>query len=129
TMALYQREGINPMGGITGCIPMLAQFPILIAFYDMLIAAAELRGAPFFGWIHDLTQKDPYYITPLLMGATMFLQQKLGMTKTTDPQPPQQQKIIMIMPGVFTYMFLYLPAGLVLYWLVNNVLGIAQQLL
>ena len=127
TMALYQKEGINPMGGVTGCIPMMAQFPILIAFYDMLIAAVELRGAPFFGWIHDLTQKDPYYITPLLMGATMFIQQKMGTTKVTDPQQAQQQKIMLMMPVVFTVMFLNLPAGLVLYWLVNNLLGIAQQ--
>ena len=126
-MALYQAEGVNPMGGVTGCLPMLAQFPILIAFYDTLIAAVELRGAPFFGWIHDLTQKDPYYITPLLMGATMFVQQKMSTTKSADPQQAQQQKIMLMMPVIFTVMFLNLPSGLVLYWFVNNLLGIGQQ--
>lgn len=127
TMALYQKEGINPMGGMTGCLPMLAQFPILIAFYDMLVAAVELRGAPFVGWIGDLTQKDPLYITPILMGATMFIQQWMGTTKVTDPAQAQQQKIMLMMPVVFTVMFLNLPSGLVLYWFVNNLLGIAQQ--
>ena len=123
-MALYKKEGINPMGGMTGCLPMLAQFPILIGFYDMLLAAVELRGAPFFGWIQDLTLKDPYYVTPLLMGITMFLQQKMSMTKGGDPA---QQRIMMMTPVIFTVMFLNLPSGLVLYWFVNNVLGIGQQ--
>lgn len=127
TMALYKKEGVNPMGGMSGCIPMLAQFPILFAFYDMLIAAVELRGAPFFGWIQDLTQKDPWYVTPLLMGATMFLQQKMSITKTQDPQQQQQQRIMLLMPIIFTVMFLNLPSGLVLYWFVNNLLGIGQQ--
>ncbi len=126
-MALYQKEGVNPMGGVSGCLPMLAQFPILIAFYDVLIAAVELRGAPFFGWIHDLTQKDPYYVTPILMGATMFLQQMMSTTKAADPQQAQQQKIMLMMPVVFTVMFINLPSGLVLYWFVNNLLGIGQQ--
>jgi YidC/Oxa1 family membrane protein insertase len=123
-MALYKKEGINPMGGMTGCLPMLAQFPILIGFYDMLLAAVELRGAPFFGWIQDLTLKDPYYVTPLLMGVTMFLQQKMSMTKGGDPT---QQRIMMMTPVIFTVMFLNLPSGLVLYWFVNNLLGIGQQ--
>ena len=123
-MALYKKEGINPMGGMTGCLPMLAQFPILIGFYDMLLAAVELRGAPFFGWIQDLTLKDPYYVTPLLMGITMFLQQKMSMTKGGDPA---QQRIMMMTPVIFTVMFLNLPSGLVLYWFVNNLLGIGQQ--
>ncbi len=126
-MALYQKEGVNPMGSVSGCLPMFAQFPILIAFYDMLVATVELRGAPFVGWIHDLTQKDPYYVTPILMGATMFLQQWMGTTKAADPAQAQQQKIMLMMPVIFTVMFLNLPSGLVLYWLVNNVLGIAQQ--
>jgi YidC/Oxa1 family membrane protein insertase len=112
------------MGGMTGCLPMLAQFPILIGFYDMLLAAVELRGAPFFGWIQDLTLKDPYYVTPLLMGITMFLQQKMSMTKGGDPA---QQRIMMMTPVIFTVMFLNLPSGLVLYWFVNNLLGIGQQ--
>jgi YidC/Oxa1 family membrane protein insertase len=124
TMALYKREGVNPFGGVAGCLPMLAQFPILVAFYNVLTVAVELRGAPFFGWIVDLTQKDPFWVTPLLMGATMFIQQKMTPATGMDPA---QQKVMMIMPIMFTVMFLNLPAGLVLYWLVNNVLGIGQQ--
>jgi YidC/Oxa1 family membrane protein insertase len=126
-MALYKREGVNPMGGVTGCLPLLAQFPILIAFYFMLTVAVELRGAPFFGWITDLSAKDPLWITPLLMGVTMFVQQKMAMSKVKDPQQQQQQKIMMIMPFVFTWICLQMPAGMVLYWFVNNVLGIGQQ--
>ncbi len=123
-MALYKKEGVNPMGSMSGCLPMLIQFPILIAFYNVLTVAVELRSAPFFGWITDLTAKDPLYITPLLMGATMFLQQKMTSTPGGDPM---QQRMMMMMPVVFTLMFLNLPSGLVLYWLVNNVLGIGQQ--
>jgi len=123
-MELYKKEGVNPMGGMTGCLPLFAQFPILIGFYDMLVAAVELRGAPFFAWIQDLTLKDPYYVTPILMGATMFLQQKMSMTKLGDPT---QQRIMMMTPVIFTVMFLNLPSGLVLYWFVNNLLGIGQQ--
>ncbi len=126
-MALYKREGVNPMGGVTGCLPMLAQFPILISFYNMLTVAIELRGAPFFGWIQDLSVKDPYYITPLLMGVTMFVQQKLAMNKVTDPQMKQQQKIMMFMPFFFTYICVQMPSGLVIYWFINNLLGIGQQ--
>src|SRR6185503_19073457 len=84
-MALYRKEGVNPMGGMSGCLPLLIQFPILIGFYNMLTVAVELRGAPFFGWIQDLTLKDPFYVTPLLMGATMFLQQKMTTTPVGDP--------------------------------------------
>jgi len=127
TMALYKREGVNPMGGMSGCLPMLAQFPILIAFYDVLIATVELRGAPFFGWIQDLTQKDRFYVTPLLMGATMFVQQWMTTAKAADPAQQQQQRMMLMMPVVFTVMFLNLPSGLVLYWFVNNLLGIGQQ--
>jgi YidC/Oxa1 family membrane protein insertase len=126
-MALYKQEGINPMGGMAGCLPLLAQFPILIGFYNMLTVAVELRGAPFFGWIMDLSQKDPYWITPLLMGVTMFVQQKLAMTKIKDPQQLQQQRFMMFMPFMFTFICLQMPSGLVLYWFVNNVLGIGQQ--
>jgi YidC/Oxa1 family membrane protein insertase len=126
-MNLYKKEGVNPMGGVSGCLPLLAQFPILIAFYFMLTVAVELRGAPFFGWIKDLSVADPYWVTPLLMGATMFLQQKMAMSKVKDPQQQQQQKIMMIMPFVFTWICLQMPAGMVLYWFVNNVLGIGQQ--
>jgi YidC/Oxa1 family membrane protein insertase len=127
TMELYRQEGINPMGGMAGCLPLLAQFPILIGFYNMLTVAVELRGAPFFGWIVDLSQKDPYWITPLLMGVTMFVQQKLAMTKIKDPQQLQQQRFMMFMPFMFTFICLQMPSGLVLYWFVNNVLGIGQQ--
>ncbi|HEX6853049.1 MAG TPA: membrane protein insertase YidC [Candidatus Polarisedimenticolaceae bacterium] len=123
-MALYKKEGVNPFGGVSGCLPMLIQFPILIAFYNMLTVAVELRGAPFFGWIQDLTQRDPYYITPLLMGATMFIQQKMTPASGMDPA---QQRMLLLMPIVFTVMFLNLPSGLVLYWFVNNLLGIGQQ--
>jgi YidC/Oxa1 family membrane protein insertase len=126
-MALYKQEGINPMGGMAGCLPLLAQFPILIGFYNMLTVAVELRGAPFFGWIMDLSQKDPYWITPLLMGVTMFVQQKLAMSKIKDPQQLQQQRFMMFMPFMFTFICLQMPSGLVLYWFINNLLGIGQQ--
>ena len=119
-MALYKAEGVNPMGG---CLPMLVQLPILWALYRLFLQAIELRHAPFFGWIVDLSAKDPYYITPILMTATMWLQQRLA------PQvgDPQQQRIMRMLPFVFGFMFLQFPSGLVLYWLTNNVLTIVQQ--
>ncbi len=126
-MALYQKEGINPMGGMVGCLPMLIQFPILIGFYNMLTVAIELRGAPFVGWINDLSLADPFYVLPLAMGVTMFSQQKMSMGKTTDPTQKQQQKIMMFMPFFFTWICISMPSGLVLYWFVNNLLGIGQQ--
>jgi YidC/Oxa1 family membrane protein insertase len=126
-MELYKREGVNPMGGVTGCLPMLGQFPILIGFYGMLTVAVELRGAPFFGWIQDLSRADPYFVTPLLMGVTMFVQQMMAMSKVKDPVQQQQQRFMMIMPVVFTVICVNLPSGLVLYWFVNNLLGIGQQ--
>ncbi len=126
-MALYQKEGINPMGGMVGCLPMLIQLPILIGFYNMLTVAIELRGAPFFGWINDLSLADPFYILPLVMGVTMFSQQKMSMGKTSDPTQKQQQKIMMFMPFFFTWICISMPSGLVLYWFVNNLLGIGQQ--
>ena len=127
-MDLYRNEGVNPMGGLTGCLPMLAQFPILIGFYNMLTVAVELRGASFIPfWIDDLSVADPFWAMPLMMGATMGFQQYMAMSKVTDPQQRQQQKIMMIMPFFFTYICLGLPAGLVLYWFVNNLLGIGQQ--
>jgi YidC/Oxa1 family membrane protein insertase len=124
TMELYQREGINPFGGVTGCLPLLIQMPILWAFFDVLSAAVELRGAPFAGWISDLTHPDPIFVTPILMGATMFVQQKMTPMTNVDPA---QQKIMLFMPIMFTVMFCNLPAGLVLYYFVNNLLGIGQQ--
>jgi YidC/Oxa1 family membrane protein insertase len=124
TMELYKREGVNPFGGVSGCLPLLIQMPILWAFFDVLTATVELRGAPFFGWIHDLSHPDPFWITPILMGATMFAQQKMTPTGNVDPA---QQKIMMFMPLMFTVMFGSLPSGLVLYYFVNNLLGIGQQ--
>lgn len=126
-MDLYRKEGVNPMAGLTGCLPLLAQFPILIGFYNMLTVAVELRGAPFFGWIQDLSQADPYWITPIGMAVTMFAQQKLAMTKIKDPQQLQQQRIMLFMPVMFGFICLQMPSGLVLYWFMNNLLGIGQQ--
>ena len=119
-MGLYKKEKINPLGG---CLPVLVQIPVFIALYWVLIESVEFRQAPFMLWIQDLSAKDPYYVLPLLMGLSMFIQQKLS------PQPPDplQAKVMMMMPILFTVIFLNFPSGLVLYWLVNNVLSIAQQ--
>jgi YidC/Oxa1 family membrane protein insertase len=119
-MKLYQQEGINPM---SGCLPILLQLPILWAFYSLLSNAIELRGAEFMAWITDLSLKDPYYITPILMTATMFIQQ--WMTPTTAD--PMQRRIFLMMPLIFGFIFKDFPSGLVLYWLVQNVLSIIQQ--
>lgn len=119
-MELYKTEKINPMGG---CLPILVQIPVFIALYWVLLGSVELRHAPFFGWINDLSAIDPYYILPVLMGASMIIQTKLN-PKPTDPM---QAKIMTWMPIVFSVFFFFFPAGLVLYWLVNNVLSIAQQ--
>ncbi|MFA6957663.1 MAG: membrane protein insertase YidC [Thermoanaerobaculia bacterium] len=121
-MKLYQVEGINPM---SGCFPILLQLPILWAFYSLLSQAIELRGAEWILWIHDLSSKDPYYLTPILMTITMVIQQKLTPT-TVDPV---QARVLMIMPFVFGFIFKDFPSGLVLYWLVQNVLSIIQQIL
>jgi len=120
TMALYKEEGVNPMAG---CLPVLVQLPILWALYQLFLHAIELRHAPFMLWITDLSAKDPLYVTPVLMTATMWLQQKLA------PQAgdPQQQRIMRMLPLVFGIMFLQFPSGLVLYWLTNNVISILQQ--
>ena len=119
-MNLYRERGVNPA---SGCIPMLLTMPVLFAFYSLLSVAIEIRGAPFVGWIRDLSVYDPMYVTPILMGITMVVQQK--MTPTTAD--PVQQKMMMAMPVVFTFMFLWAPSGLVLYWLVSNVWAIGQQ--
>ncbi len=119
-MELYKTEKVNPLGG---CLPIVIQIPVFIALYWVLLAAVELRHAPFFGWIKDLSAADPYYILPVLMGATMILQTRLNPT----PPDPIQAKIMLYMPIVFSFMFLWFPAGLVLYWTVNNLLSIAQQ--
>jgi YidC/Oxa1 family membrane protein insertase len=120
-MALYKAKGINPA---SGCVPMLLTFPILLAFYAMLSGAIELRGAPFHFWIHDLSLRDQFYITPVLMGGTMFWQQKMMPTPAADPL---QQKLFLLMPLIFTVSFLWAPSGMVLYWLVSNLMGILQQ--
>jgi len=119
-MALYKREKVNPLGG---CLPVLVQIPVFIALYWVLLGTVEMRGAPWLGWITDLSVKDPYYVLPLIMGATMFIQTKLNPT----PPDPIQAKVMLYMPIMFTAMFLFFPAGLVLYWTVNNILSIAQQ--
>lgn len=119
-MELYKKEKVNPLGG---CLPIAVQIPVFIALYWVLAGTVELRGAPWLGWITDLTTKDPYFVLPLIMGATMLIQTKLNPT----PPDPMQAKIMLIMPIVFTGMFLFFPAGLVLYWTVNNLLSIAQQ--
>jgi len=119
-MELYKRHKINP---VSGCLPMVLQIPVFIALYEVLYVSIDLRHAPFFLWIRDLSDKDPYYISPLLMGATMFAQQKM----TPTSADPTQAKVMLFMPIVFTYMFLKFPSGLVVYWLVNNLLQIAQQ--
>ena len=119
-MDLYRKEKINPLGG---CLPILVQIPVFIALYWVLLGAVEMRNAPWVGWIHDLTQPDPFYILPAIMMATMLFQVKLNPT----PPDPIQAKIMWIMPIGFGIMFFFFPAGLVLYWTVNNVLSIAQQ--
>jgi YidC/Oxa1 family membrane protein insertase len=119
-MALYKKEKVNPLGG---CLPVLVQIPVFIALYWVLLGTVEMRNAPWLGWITDLSVKDPFYVLPLIMGATMFIQTKLNPT----PPDPIQAKVMLFMPIMFTGMFLFFPAGLVLYWTVNNVLSIAQQ--
>jgi YidC/Oxa1 family membrane protein insertase len=119
-MDLYRKEKINPMGG---CLPILVQMPVFIGLYWMLMESVELRHAPFILWIEDLSVMDPYFVLPLLMGASMFFMQKLN----PPPPDPMQAKIMQWMPVMFTFFFLWFPAGLVLYWLVNNLLSIAQQ--
>lgn len=121
-MQLYQKEGINPMAG---CLPLILQLPILWGFYNLLSRAIELRGADFILWIHDLSEKDPTYVLPILMTATMFIQTYI----TPSTGDPMQRKIFLIMPIVFGFMFKDFPSGLVLYWLVQNVLTIAQQMI
>ncbi len=120
TMALYKSEGVNPAGG---CLPMLLQIPVLFAFYSLLSTAIEIRGAPWILWIQDLSAKDPYYVLPIIMGATQFIQQKM----TPAAGDPMQRRMFALMPIFFTILFLGFPSGLVLYWLTNNVLGIGQQ--
>ncbi|MGH8222666.1 MAG: membrane protein insertase YidC [Woeseiaceae bacterium] len=119
-MELYKREKINP---VAGCLPVLVQIPFFLAFYWVLLESVEMRQAPFFGWIQDLSSRDPYFILPILMGGAMYLQFKLNPT----PPDPVQAKVFALMPIIMTVMFMWFPAGLVLYWLTNTALSIAQQ--
>ena len=119
-MELYKTHKVNPMGG---CLPMVVQIPVFFGLYRALMYSIELRHAPFMLWITDLSAKDPYYVTPIVMGVTMFIQQKM----TPSNMDPVQAKMMLALPVVFTFMFLSFPSGLVVYWLVNNVLTIAQQ--
>ncbi len=121
-MELYKERRVNPLGG---CLPMIVQIPVFVALYNILNNTVELRQAPFMLWIHDLSIKDPYYVLPIVMGITMILQYKLN---PSSPDPVQQ-KVMMFVPVVMTFFFLNFPSGLVLYWLVNNVLTIGQQYL
>jgi YidC/Oxa1 family membrane protein insertase len=122
-MALYRERGVNPAGG---CVPMLLTMPVLLAMWALLSTAIELRGAPFIGWIHDLTAHDPLYITPVIMGVSQLWQQKMTPSAGMDPA---QQKMMMLMPIIFTFMFLWLPAGVAIYYAVTNLWGIGQQYL
>ncbi|MEX5573019.1 membrane protein insertase YidC [Pseudomonas lijiangensis] len=119
-MELYKKEKINPLGG---CLPILVQMPVFLALYWVLLESVEMRQAPWILWITDLSIKDPFFILPIIMGATMFIQQRLNPT----PPDPMQAKAMKMMPIIFTFFFLWFPAGLVLYWVVNNTLSIAQQ--
>ena len=119
-MKLYKKHKVNPMGG---CLPIMIQIPVFFSLYKVLLISIEMRQAPFIGWLQDLSVQDPYFILPVLMGVSMYIQQKL------NPQPtdPMQAKILQFLPPIFTIMFLFFPSGLVLYWVVNNTLAIAQQ--
>ena len=119
-MALYKTEKINPLGG---CLPILIQMPVFMALYWVLSASVEMRGAPWLGWIHNLAAPDPWYILPVIYAVSMFIQTKLN----PAPADPMQAKMMLFMPLAFSVMFFFFPSGLVLYWVVNNVLSIAQQ--
>ena len=120
TMELYKSEKVNPLAG---CLPMLIQMPVFLAFYWVLLESAEMRQAPFFGWINDLSSRDPFFILPALNGLAMWFQYKLN----PPPPDPMQAKIFQFMPLVFSVMFALFPAGLVLYWVTNTGLSILQQ--
>jgi YidC/Oxa1 family membrane protein insertase len=119
-MELYKKEKVNPA---TGCLPQLVQIPVFLAFYWVLLESVEMRQAPFFGWIQDLSSRDPFFILPLIMAGAMFLQFKMQPT----PADPVQAKVFMILPIVMSATFTMFPAGLVLYWVTNTLLGVAQQ--
>jgi YidC/Oxa1 family membrane protein insertase len=119
-MKIYREEKVNPMGG---CVPIALQIPVFIALYWVLLSTVEIRNAPWVGWIHDLSAPDPFFILPLVMTLTTLLQTALN----PAPPDPMQAKMMWIMPLAFSVMFFFFPAGLVLYWITNNVLSIAQQ--
>jgi YidC/Oxa1 family membrane protein insertase len=120
-MEMYKKEGANPLGG---CLPILLQMPVFLALYWTLMESVELRQAPFLLWINDLSVMDPYFVLPILMGISMFL------TQMMQPEPPDpiQAKVFKFLPIMMTFFFLWFPAGLVLYWLINNILSVLQQL-
>jgi YidC/Oxa1 family membrane protein insertase len=120
-MELYKKEKVNP---VAGCVPMLVQIPVFLAFYWTLVESVEMRQAPFIGWITDLSSKDPFYILPAIMAVAMFVQYRLQPQTGMDPM---QQKVFMFMPLVMSVMFAFFPSGLVLYWVTNTILSIAQQ--
>ena len=120
-MELYKKHGANPMGG---CLPLILQIPVFFAIYRVLLNAIELKGAPWMLWVHDLAEMDPYFVLPILMGATMFLQQKITPNTMQDEM---QKKIFQFLPVIFTFFFLWFPAGLTLYWFINNLFTIGQQ--
>ena len=119
-MEIYKKEKINPLGG---CLPILVQIPVFIALYWVLLESVEMRQATFALWLQDLSSPDPYFVLPLVMGLTMFIQQKLN----PAPMDPVQEKVMSVLPIAFTIFFAFFPSGLVLYWVVNNILSIAQQ--
>ncbi|QOP46231.1 membrane protein insertase YidC [Sulfurimonas paralvinellae] len=121
TMEMYKKHGANPLGG---CLPMLLQIPVFFALYRTLLNAVELQGAPWILWINDLSRMDPYYVLPILMGASMFIQQRMTPNNFTDPM---QEKVFKYLPVIFTFFFVTFPSGLVLYWFTNNLFSIAQQ--
>ncbi len=121
TMDMYKKHGANPLGG---CLPMLLQIPVFFAIYRVFLNAVELQGAPWILWINDLSRMDPYYVLPVLMGGSMFLQQRMTPNNFTDPM---QEKVMKYLPVIFTFFFVTFPSGLVLYWFVNNLFSIAQQ--
>jgi YidC/Oxa1 family membrane protein insertase len=120
-MEMYKKHGANPLGG---CLPMLLQIPVFFTIYRVLLNAVELQGSEWILWINDLSRMDPYYVLPILMGASMYFQQKLTPNNFTDPM---QEKVFKFLPIIFTFFFVTFPAGLVLYWIVNNLFSIAQQ--
>lgn len=119
-MGLYKKEKVNPLGG---CLPIVVQMPVFISLYWVLSESVELRHSPWMFWVQDLSSMDPYFILPLIMGVSMFFQQRLN----PAPPDPMQAKIMQFMPIMFTFFFLFFPSGLVLYWVVNNLLSITQQ--